>query len=378
MSPAVPVIITSSCQLYSGTGTTMFDWIAFARDRLDFHLLIDTADLRNANLAAKFCQTMGINLLLSSANVTPGCPDFGVREVARVMRSRQWHLVECYSWANSATNLDVLNSIPDDVPLLFTPIYQPSWTIPGHERFFMLDYVLNETIARANAVVTLSPNELESLSLDDNLRSRLVYIPAGVDIREFCLAPIQTCHTIFSISDFTEQRKRVDLLFAGFAAALERDPDLRLVIAGNRSRDVEVPPSIRHRVDALGYISKESLIEHYRSAGTFALVSDYEGFGIPIAEALCCGTPVIVHRQPQVQQIFADLPGVHVVANSDSEAMGQAMVAAVAHPANRCDIAAAAAQRFNFEATYGRKLSLALALSNRSHGAEVDTLVNMR
>jgi glycosyltransferase involved in cell wall biosynthesis len=377
MSPPVLVVITSSCQLYSGTGTTIFDWISFARDRLDFSVLIDTGDLRNASLAAQFCHKMGIDLLLSSANVTPGCPDFGVREVARVIRSRPWRLVECYSWANSATNLDVLNSIPDDVPLAFTPIYQPSWTLSGHERFFMLDPVLNQMLRRANLIVTLSPNELDDLQLDESTTSRLVYIPAGVDINVFRQAKTQISRAILSVSDFRERRKRVDLLFAGFAAALRHDPDLRLIIAGNQSTTVEVPGSIRQHVDALGYISIESLVEHYRSAGAFALLSDYEGFGIPIAEALCCGTPVIIHRQAQLQRIFAGLPGVRMVENSNSEAVGEAMVTAVAHSANRGDIAVAAAEQFNFEATYGRKLDRVIALCNRSHDEEADTLANI-
>jgi hypothetical protein len=63
--PTYLVVLSSSCQLYSGTGTALFDWIRYARDAFDFSMLIDVGDARNFRLAREFCARQDVRLIPS-------------------------------------------------------------------------------------------------------------------------------------------------------------------------------------------------------------------------------------------------------------------------------------------------------------------------
>ena len=75
--------------------------------------------------------------------------------------------------------------------------------------------------------------------------------------------------------------------------------DVRLRIAG--SPDPRYPQATRlarklgvaDRVEWMGYVDDDTLLQAYREADVLALFSRYEGFGLPVAEAMACGTPVV-------------------------------------------------------------------------------------
>ena len=102
------VVVSSSCQLYSGTGTALFDWMRYAGAALDFSLLIDTRTPLNFQIAARFCRDTGTALLPSEGEQVPGCPDIRPSGIGRALQSRSWDIVECVSWTNAATNMEVL------------------------------------------------------------------------------------------------------------------------------------------------------------------------------------------------------------------------------------------------------------------------------
>lgn len=93
-----------------------------------------------------------------------------------------------------------------------------------------------------------------------------------------------------------EKRKNPETLVRAFAQA-QLPPSCRLVFAGGRGHsqlDQAIADSgCADRVRVLGRVADDELPVLYRQAGVFCLPSRAEGFGIPIIEAMACGTPVI-------------------------------------------------------------------------------------
>ena len=56
----------------------------------------------------------------------------------------------------------------------------------------------------------------------------------------------------------------------------------------------------------LGYISPERLPALYRGASAFVYPSRFEGFGIPVIEAMACGVPCIVSSHPSLDEASGD------------------------------------------------------------------------
>ncbi len=94
-----------------------------------------------------------------------------------------------------------------------------------------------------------------------------------------------------------EPRKNLVALVRAFA--LFNEPQAQLVLAGGKGwlyEDIfaEVERlGLQDRVHFPGYIPEEELALWYNAAWVFAYVSLYEGFGLPILEALACGLPVL-------------------------------------------------------------------------------------
>jgi glycosyltransferase involved in cell wall biosynthesis len=97
-----------------------------------------------------------------------------------------------------------------------------------------------------------------------------------------------------------EPRKNVMRLLEAFARFKRNTrSDTRLLLAGNRTL---VTPAIERQIADLGigdaviqpgYVPSDLLTPLYSASRMFLLPSLWEGFGIPIVEAMACGTPVL-------------------------------------------------------------------------------------
>ena len=58
--------------------------------------------------------------------------------------------------------------------------------------------------------------------------------------------------------------------------------------------------------DVRGYVPKEELVRLYQQAACLVFPSRYEGFGLPVVEAMACGTPVVAAPEKAMQEVAGD------------------------------------------------------------------------
>jgi glycosyltransferase involved in cell wall biosynthesis len=101
-----------------------------------------------------------------------------------------------------------------------------------------------------------------------------------------------------------EPRKNLPALAAAFGLVRERHPELTLAIAGLEGWDDR--PLDAEGIRLLGYVSDDELARLYRGAAAFAYPSSFEGFGMPVVEALASGVPTVVSSHRSLDEACGD------------------------------------------------------------------------
>jgi glycosyltransferase involved in cell wall biosynthesis len=106
-----------------------------------------------------------------------------------------------------------------------------------------------------------------------------------------------------------EPRKNVDRLIRAFAQLIRDGLPHSLVLAGGRGWDYAaidraiVDEGISDRVIIAGYVRRQDQPLWYSAAELFVYPSQYEGFGLPVLEALSCGTPVVTSNSSSLPEV---------------------------------------------------------------------------
>jgi glycosyltransferase involved in cell wall biosynthesis len=102
-----------------------------------------------------------------------------------------------------------------------------------------------------------------------------------------------------------DRRKNLELLERAMPHVIAARPETTLVLAGPR-RDPQTPIPDAPWRQTLGFVSEEELAALYRGASTLVMPSTYEGFGLPVLEAMHLGTPVICARASSLPEVAGD------------------------------------------------------------------------
>jgi glycosyltransferase involved in cell wall biosynthesis len=140
------------------------------------------------------------------------------------------------------------------------------------------------------------------------------------------------------------------------------DGDLRLVLAGDeKRRGDEVRSAVRRlgldqRVELAGYVEHEGLAALYRGADCLVFPSRYEGFGLPVLEAMASGTPVVATTAGAVPEVAGD--AAILVEPGDPEALADGIRLALADRERLVAAGFERAKQFSWAETARRTLAV--------------------
>lgn len=196
-------------------------------------------------------------------------------------------------------------------------LVEPSRHAPVHRR--QLEWTTRWNTRAADGIIAVS--EATKHDLIERLQvasDRIEVIPHGVS-SAFSRASddqIETFRTRYGLGDQTvlavgtiQPRKNLVRLIQAFEQLAVRDRDLQLVFCGASGwqgesilRRAQSSP-FHERIIHLGYLSDTDLATLYSTAAVFAFPSLYEGFGLPMLEAMACGTPVVAANRSALPEV---------------------------------------------------------------------------
>jgi glycosyltransferase involved in cell wall biosynthesis len=196
---------------------------------------------------------------------------------------------------------------------------------PPYKRAY-LTALCRASVARARQIVAVSEQTADDLALLWGVdRVRVLVAPNGVDPR--FTAGTDAANVAFRHSrglperywlflGTLEPRKNLTMLLEAFARMRQTapfaEPQPHLVLAGGKGWYYDTifaqvaTLGLAEQVHFPGFVPEEELPQWYGGAELFVFPSRYEGFGLPVVEAMACGTPVICSDAPGVREVAGD------------------------------------------------------------------------
>jgi|SRR5579864_1420670 len=203
-----------------------------------------------------------------------------------------------------------------DVSFLEHPDYFPFY------RSLQLRLTVRRTIQRAARILTGSEFSRDSIARAYDLdpdRIAVVHNAAAAGFHqvrhEAAAAEVlarfgMAAPFILSVGDLQPRKNHVGLIEA-FAGLIQAQPNLphQLVLAGKetwfarRVREAAKHSGIADRIRFLGFVSDEDLLHLYNACELFCFPSFYEGFGLPVLEAMACGAAVACANTSAIPEV---------------------------------------------------------------------------
>jgi glycosyltransferase involved in cell wall biosynthesis len=203
--------------------------------------------------------------------------------------------------------------------------------------------------------------------------SRISITPLGVDptfrpVDEHMLATFRERHTlkrpfILAVGNL-EPRKNLPALLRAFAQIANDIPHDLVLVGGEGWLTGEIHDTLTalrlgDRVHMTGFVADDDLPIWYSAADLFVLPSLYEGFGLPILEAMACGTPVIASNTSSMPEVAGN--AALLIDPQDDDAIATGIARVLNDPAFANDLrrrGLTRATRFTWEATAAQTVAV--------------------
>jgi glycosyltransferase involved in cell wall biosynthesis len=295
---------------------------------------------------------------------------------------RSWHLARWPGVERATGPVDVVHATgyaipPRTAPLVVT-LHDLAWRrdrrmfTRNGVRFF--ERALRCTIRDADLVLCPSQATLEDCATAGIGRDRLRHVPWGmtaVDVDEADVAAAReryglTGRYVLTVGTL-EPRKNLGRLLDAFARL--DDTDVTLVVVGppGWGESLAAPAEkLRHRLRLTGFVPRGDLAPLYRGAAVMCYPSLWEGYGLPVAEAMGAGAAVVTSAGTATEELVAGGAGL-TVDPRDPDAIAEGIARVLDDPDLAAELRAAGRARAA-EVTWARTAELTITAYEEAVG----------
>ncbi len=209
-----------------------------------------------------------------------------------------------------------------DVPTVLTVHDLIFKLLPRHHKrlnYWFLNAAMPLFVRRADAIITISESSKNDLIQHYGTPAEkitVVYEAAAAHFQPASPFTVANARREYHLPDrflltvgTIEPRKNLSRLLKALVRLRVDDPDLHLVVVGTRGwlyedffRQIEAL-GLEEVVRFPGYVLDADLPAIYSAAVLLVMASLYEGFGLPVLEAMACGTPVVSSHASSLPEI---------------------------------------------------------------------------
>ena len=278
------------------------------------------------NLAEEMCRLEGIDLVGIAANhrknpkkLIPESMTIVNSKLPRQILYEMWNRFEIPKAENLVKSVDLVHAsggaVPStDLPLVAT-IHDLSWReqndwFPSRGKRFAEAWL--DKTRKAERIICPSITTFKDLVKAGFDEQIIRIVPLGVKTRKVGQDQVEglleenSIKTPFILWVGTiEPRKNIPTL----VEAMQQIPEIPLVLVGPKGWESDLQSAIdpiRERVKIIGEVDEVTKHTWYKAASVFCFPSLLEGFGLPIAEAMSHGTPVVTSSTTATSEVAGD------------------------------------------------------------------------
>ncbi len=283
---------------------------------------------------------------------------FRLRELSREHRFDVVHDNQTLSygvWAMHASGFPLVATIHHPLSYdLRNALRQARSTYEKARRILWSPWMMQEVVAkRLDRIIVVSETSRADVEAAFELppeRVRTVYNGIDTDIFRPLEGAGRLPDKLLYVGN-SEDRNKGARFFLEALNILKDELDFNVTFVDNEKWRLKLAPGLvnefglNSRVEFTGRIPTPELVRHYNEAKLFVTSSVHEGFGLPLAEAMACGAPVIGTRIGAYEEIVEDGVSGVLVPPRSPQALADAIRALWDDPARRQALADGARQR---------------------------------
>lgn len=193
---------------------------------------------------------------------------------------------------------------------------------------------------KSSKIIITNPKVIESSPYLKHYSHKIEIIPVGVDIKRFRPIdlpekehPVGKKVLFISVLDRFHRFKGLDRLLMAMVDVVKEVPEAKLVVGGggellDRYENMASSLGLKDRVEFLGRVPEDDIIELYNSCDLFVLPSisaSQETFGMVLLEAMACARPVVSTEIVGVAEMVKRYGAGLIVESGDEKALAEAI-----------------------------------------------------